>query len=120
MLSYTLVLLVISSKLLVLSYPNGAPNSACESLLPVHGVPPQLGYSLQYIVEVDRDKLPENGRVQIILKSPHIGYTISGFMVQARTVMDQCKLNVLSTGIPIKMIGGIILSFLKRGFDTIF
>lgn len=71
----------------VFSYSSGAPEGACQSMTPQHGVPPQSS-PVPYTLALSSKAIRAGEQVQLEIKGNTPQHTIKGFLVQAR-VGDQ-------------------------------
>lgn len=69
----------------VYSFSAGAPESACDDMIPQHHVDPQVSEA-PYKLHLSTNQLRanENGSVNIKIQGNEAGNTIKGFMLQAR------------------------------------
>ncbi|XP_076034442.1 putative ferric-chelate reductase 1 homolog [Oratosquilla oratoria] len=83
------VLLVASLLLLTgmglwptVAFSIGAPDTACDSMVPGHGSPPQSS-DTPFFITADKTEVSSGDKVQVIMSSPN-GDPFKGFLIQAR------------------------------------
>lgn len=75
----------------VYSYPGGAPEQACETLLPEHMSEPPQEEPSPYIIEVDNNNVNGGDVLKITITSTDETIDFKGFIIQAREQIDTYK-----------------------------
>lgn len=85
--SLSIVLLLLSSPTSIISLPQGAPTSVCDTMLPFHGggIPPSTVTSPFNIV-TDAPAVAQGQTLHVEIESVPPELLFGGFMIQARSI----------------------------------